>query len=126
MIRFIIEGTTKNLDRFLDRMINGDLYSRLESHAQAGVEALARATPRETGETASAWSYEIVRDGDKYTIWWRNSNVESGSFNVAVGLQLGHGTGTGGWVSGIDYINPALRPIFDDIANGVWEEVQRA
>jgi len=125
MISFTAGGNTNNTDSFLNRMIKGDLFSSLEPLAQQGVEALRAATPRETGLTADSWTYEIERKGGGVTIWWSNTNVENG-FHVAIGLQYGHGTGTGGWIEGYDYINPALRPIFDMIADGVWKEVQKA
>ena len=125
MLSYSVSGSTRNTDAFLEKMIRGDLYSRLEPHAQRGVEALRSATPRDSGLTAESWSYEIVEDGRGVTIWWTNSNVVGG-FNVAVGLQYGHGTGTGGWVEGYDYINPALRPIFDEITEAIWKEVQQA
>lgn len=124
MIRYTVSGKTTNTDNFLDRILNGDPYSGLERHAQRGVEALRQATPEESGLTADSWSYEIER-GDNVTIWWKNSNSVNG-FNVAIGLQYGHGTGTGGWVEGYDYINPALKSIFDQIADDVWREVQQA
>lgn len=125
MISFSVSGNTSTTERFLDRMAKGDLYSGVPALAQRGVNALRAATPRESGLTAESWSYEIEQSGDKLTIWWLNSNVEGG-FNVAVGLQYGHGTGTGGWIQGYDYINPAIRPVFDEILDGVWKEVQRA
>lgn len=125
MIKFTTSGNTNNTDKFLERMIKGDLYSGIERYAQEGVNALRAATPKDTNLTSESWAYEIVRSGGQVTIWWKNTNVVNG-FNVAIGLQYGHGTGTGGWVQGYDYINPALRPVFDKIANGVWEEVQRA
>lgn len=125
MIKFTAGGDTKNTDAFLDAMMRGDLYSNLDSFAQRGVDALRAATPKESGATANSWTYEIERKGDQVTIWWVNTNVVNG-FNVAIGLQYGHGTGTGGWVEGYDYINPALKPIFDAIADDVWKEVQRA
>lgn len=125
MIKFTTSGNTNNTDKFLERMIKGDLYSGIERYAQEGVNALRAATPKDSGLTAESWTYEIDRSGGKVSIWWSNTNVVSG-FNVAIGLQYGHGTGAGGWVQGYDYINPALRPVFDRIANGVWEEVQRA
>ena len=106
-------------------MIAGDQFDNLEPLAQRGVEALRSATPKESGATADAWTYEIDRSGGKISIWWTNTNVIEG-FNVAIGLQYGHGTGTGGWVQGYDYINPALKPIFDEIEQRVWEEVQSA
>lgn len=125
MIKFTTSGNTNNTDKFLERMIKGDLYSGIERYAQEGVNALRAATPKDTNLTSESWAYEIVRSAGQVTIWWKNTNVVNG-FNVAIGLQYGHGTGTGGWVQGYDYINPALRPVFDKIANGVWEEVQRA
>lgn len=125
MISFSVGGNTANTERFLDSIIRGDQYAGLDALAQSGVEALRAATPTESGLTADSWTYEIVREGDKFIIWWSNTNTVNG-FNVAVGLQYGHGTGTGGWVEGYDYINPALKPIFDEIATKVWEEVRHA
>lgn len=125
MIKYESSGSFSNTDKFLDKMIRGDLYSRVEPLAQAGVEALRAATPQEDGTTSNSWSYEIEVKGGVTTIWWYNTNVVNG-FNVAVGLQYGHATGTGGYVAGYDYINPALKPVFDRIANQVWKEVQDA
>ena len=124
MIEFVAAGSTAKTDAFLDKILAEDPYNGLEHFAQRGVDALMAATPHESGETAAAWTYEIQRGG-KITIWWINTHVENG-FNVVIGLQYGHGTGTGGWVQGYDFINPALRPIFDEIANDVWKEVQNA
>lgn len=124
MIKITTSGNTSKTDAFLDAMIRGDLYSNLETFAQRGVDALKSATPQETGETANSWSYEI-KMGANPTIWWINTHKVDG-FNVAIGLQYGHGTGTGGWVQGYDYINPAIKPIMDEIANDVWREVQNA
>lgn len=125
MISFTAGGSTANTDRFLAAMMRGDLYSNLGSFAQRGVDALRAATPVDSGLTAESWTYEIEEKSGSITIWWLNENVVNG-FNVAIGLQYGHGTGTGGWVQGYDYINPALRPIFDEIADNVWKEVQKA
>ena len=125
MIEMTAEGDTKNTEKFLDAMLRGDPYRNLHSMAQRGVEALSAATPRLTGEAASAWSYEIEQNSSDVTIWWINTDTENG-FNVVIGLQYGHGTGHGGWVQGRDFINPALRSVFDDIANDVWKEVQNA
>jgi len=124
-IRITTSGDTRRTEAFLDAMIAGDQFDNLEPLAQRGVEALRSATPKESGATADAWTYEIDRSGGKISIWWTNTNVIEG-FNVAIGLQYGHGTGTGGWVQGYDYINPALKPIFDEIEQRVWEEVQSA
>lgn len=125
MIRFTTSGSFDRTNQFLDRMINGDIMAGLERGAEAGVQALRAATPVESGLTAASWSYEIEKKGDVSTIWWKNSNVVDG-FNVAVGLRYGHGTGTGGWVPGTDFISPAMKRIFEQIADGVWEEVRRA
>lgn len=97
----------------------------LEKHARAGVVALANATPVDSGLTASSWTYEIRVSGESATINWVNTNVNKG-VNIAVILQYGHGTGTGGYVQGRDYINPAMRPIFDRIAEEAWMEVVNA
>lgn len=96
--------------------------SGVERYAQMGVNALKSATPKESGDTASSWFYTISRRDGNLTIEWDNSNVND-HVNIALILQLGHGTGTGGYFSGIDYINPALRPIFDEIATNIWKEV---
>lgn len=97
----------------------------VQAGAQRGVRALAAATPRDSGRTATSWSAEVKRTATSTTITWNNSDVENG-FPVAIMLQYGHGTGTGGYIQGIDYINPALRPIFDEIAESVWKAVTSA
>lgn len=89
-----------------------------------GVEALAQATPVKTGKTASSWSYDLIKTNSGYELVFSNSNFNNG-VPIAVILQYGHGTGTGGWVEGRDYINPALQPVFDEIAKTVWLEVTR-
>ena len=86
--------------------------------------ALASATPVDSGLTASSWSYEITNKNGTATISFRNSNIQNG-VPIAIILQYGHATGTGGWVEGRDYINPAIQPIFDQIANDAWKEVER-
>jgi len=125
MISFTASGNTNNTEAFLARMMKGDLYSGLAPLAERGVDALRAATPRESGLTADSWVAEIENKNGVVTIWWSNTNVVNG-FHVAIGLQYGHGTGSGGWIQGYDYINPALRPIFDEIADAVWKEVQKA
>lgn len=107
---------------FLKRITKLDYKSILSKYGKMGVDALAKATPIDTGLTASSWSYEIVEDDGGATIYWKNSNVVKG-VSIAVILQYGHGTGTGGYVEGIDYINPALRSIFEGIADDAWKEV---
>lgn len=123
MISFTSRGDLNNLDRFLKKASRGDWYRQMDALAKRGVAALAAATPTDTGETAASWDYKISRKGGGVTIEWVNRN-QNGDFNVAVALQMGHGTGTGGYVRGIDYINPAIRPVFDQIADGVWKVVQ--
>lgn len=100
-------------------------YRALNKYGQRGVDALARNTPTRTGRAAASWGYIVEKTRSAYKITWTNDDVEGG-VNVAVIIQYGHGTGTGGYVQGIDYINPALRPIFDQIADDVWREVTRA
>lgn len=124
MIKITSSGNTSKTDAFLDKILQGNLQTNLESFAQRGVDALCSATPVDSGETAQSWSYE-VKMGANPTIWWINTHVVNG-FNVAIGLQYGHGTGSGGWVQGYDYINPAIKPIMDEIADAVWKEVQNA
>lgn len=94
----------------------------LNKYGKLGVEALKNATPADSGLTAASWSYEIVREKGRATIEFHNSNINN-HVNIALILQYGHGTGTGGWVEGRDYINPALQPIFDELAKEAWEEV---
>lgn len=119
-------GSTKNLEKFLANASKpGTIESRIRSQAEAGIRALEHATPTESGETAASWSYEIVSKRGSIHIYWNNSNVNEGA-NIAVLLQYGHGTRTGGYVQGRDYINPALRPIFDQIADNAWKAVTSA
>lgn len=122
MITFVHEGKLSKTFLFLKRAIKFKLED-LDKYGIAGVDALADATPKRTGLTANSWYYEIIRDENGVRIEWRNRNVKEGWANVAVLLQYGHATGTGGWVEGIDYINPALRPIFETIADNAWKEV---
>jgi hypothetical protein len=123
---FSSSGSTDRTQAFLKKMQAGDLFVGLESLAQIGVNALASMTPVDTGLTAASWGYEIAIEGSsKVTISWTNYNRESGAL-VAVLLQYGHGTGTGGFVSGYDYINPAIQPVFEQIAEEVWRRVTAA
>lgn len=125
MITFESSGSFVNVDRFLERMAKEEILSALNQYAELGVSALASATPPKSGATANAWSCEVTSKRNNYTITWSNSNVNDG-VNVAVILQYGHGTGTGGYVQGRDYINPAIQPIFDKIADEVWKVVTSA
>lgn len=99
-----------------------EMRSVLERHAQDGVDALSAATPVGTGVTANSWEYKIDISRNAITIEWYNTNENDG-VPIALILQYGHGTGTGGYVQGIDYINPAMKPIFDNIANDVFKEL---
>lgn len=116
------KGDFSKTTNFLKRITKLDYKSILSKYGKMGVDALAKATPVDTGLTASSWSYEIVEDDGGATIYWKNSNIVKG-VPIAVILQYGHGTGTGGYVEGIDYINPALRSIFEGIADDAWKEV---
>lgn len=124
MIRFETSQSGKRMEDFLDRVMHLNSRAKIERLASKGVAALEQSTPKDSGLTAQSWSYEIAQNGSKIEIWWINTNIKNG-FKVAIGLQYGHGTGTGGYIQGYDYINPAVRPVFDEIANAVWEEVQR-
>lgn len=125
MIIFESKGDFKRTDSFLAKLLKRDIYRSLDKYGQQGVAALSSATPTESGLAASSWRYEVKREGRGYSITWLNSDVENG-FPVAIMLQYGYGTGTGGYVQGRDYINPALKPIFDKIAEDVWKEVTSA
>lgn len=118
-------GSFNNTLNFLNAILRDEFGTGIEQAAQRGVVALQQATPEESGLTAGSWSFEIDKGFDSTTVWFINDHVVD-DFNVAIGLQYGHGTGTGGWVQGYDYINPALRPIFDEIADEIWREVQNA
>lgn len=121
-IVFSTSGSTKRTERFLERMRKRDMYKALTVLAQEGVSALESVTSRDSGITADSWDYEIRTGRGGTSITWINTNVVDG-FSVAIGLQYGHGTGTGGWVTGVDYINPAIKPVMDKIADGVWKVV---
>lgn len=125
MFSIASSGSFKKTEAFLKAMSKLDILGVLNSAGQEGVTALSLATPIESGLAAHSWAYEASRQGGVYTIVWMNSDVENG-FPVAIMLQYGYGTGTGGYVQGRDYINPAMRPIFDKIANDVWKAVTSA
>ena len=124
MIKIKQNGDFSKVIAYLEKVKNTDNEAILHKYGKMGVEALRNGTPVDTGLTASSWSYEIVREGELVTIEFHNSNVNK-HVNIAIILQYGHGTGTGGWVEGRDYINPALQPIFDQIVEDAWKEVGR-
>lgn len=122
MISFVHKGNFKNTEKFFDRIMHRSYKDILASYGERGVKALAAATPKDTGKTADSWTYSIEEGKGTVSIVWSNTNVNKG-LNIAVLLQYGHGTRNGGYVQGRDYINPALQPLFDEIANKAWEEV---
>lgn len=124
MIKFRHKGDFSRSFRYLERVKGAVRLSDLDKYGREGVAALASATPVDSGLTASSWYYEIVRTNGSVSINFNNSNIQNG-VPIAVILQYGHGTGTGGYVQGRDYINPAVRPIFDRIANDAWREVTK-
>ena len=124
MITFKHKGDFSNLTRFLERAKEVVHMGDLDKYGRAGVEALASATPVDSGETANSWYYEITNSNGSAKITFNNSNIQNG-VPIAIILQYGHGTGTGGWVEGRDYINPAIQPICDEIANNAWREVTK-
>lgn len=122
MIKLSSTGTFDKTEKFLKRSNNIKL--ELDMYGKKGVAALAAATPVNSGETANSWYYEITKQNGKYTIAFKNSNINNG-VPIAIMLQYGHGTNNGGWVEGRDYINPAIQPIFDEMAEAAWKEVKR-
>ena len=130
MIKIKQRGSFDHLETLLKKIkdvVDHDLRSKLDGYGRAGVNALAAATPVDSGETANSWDYTITEGKNSITITWTNSNVEDGiDVPIAVILHYGHATGNGGYVQGIDYINPALKPLFDEIAIKAWEEVTKA
>lgn len=121
MISITSSGSNKT-EVFLTKMLKGDLFNSLDRYGAMGVDALASATPKDSGLTASSWTYHVVKKKGFYSVVWNNTNTINGT-PVAIILQYGHGTGTGGWVEGRDYINPAIQPIFDQMAEEVWKQV---
>jgi hypothetical protein len=124
-VSFTSTGTWSKTNAFISKMSKLDINSQLSSYGERGVQALASATPTRSGLTASSWYYRVSKSGSTWFLSWYNSNVHEG-VPVAILIQYGHGTGTGGYVSGEDYINPAIRPIFDEIATDVWKVVTSA
>lgn len=123
MITVKTSGSFDNIDKFINSMKKGEPFKFLHEYGRQGVDALANATPVDTSLTANSWDYEVVYKNGRYSIIWTNSNSESG-IPVAILIQYGHATGGGGWVEGKDYINPAIRPLFDKMAQQVWERVK--
>lgn len=121
-VKIFQKGDFKKTEKFLEGALVFNIRGVLERYGRAGVTALAAATPKDTGLTASSWGYEIeVKRGEARVIW-TNSNINEG-MPIAILIQYGHGTGSGGYVEGRDYINPAMRSIFDQLADAAWKEV---
>ena len=122
MYKITQKGDFSKTEKFLKKAKDADFYKSLEKYAEIGVTALREATPIDSGLTAESWSYEIERNRDGASITWINNNTNDGE-NIAILIQYGHGTGTRGYVHGRDYINPAMKPVFDQIAEDIWKEV---
>ena len=122
--KFIHRGDLSPTMGFLKDSLKRKYLKNLDKYGRMGVDALSKATPVDTGKTAASWSYEIEKTEHGVAIVWSNSNVNKGE-NIAVLIQYGHGTRNGGFVAGREYINPALRPIFDEIAENAWKEVTK-
>lgn len=125
MITFKQKGDFSKTFRFMESASNLMRHSLLDKYGKMGVEALRKATPKDTGLTSESWDYMIVKRKNGFSIEWVNYNVHD-YVNIAIIIQYGHGTRNGGYVQGIDYINPALAPIFERMANDIWKEVTEA
>jgi len=122
IISYTTRGDLKKTDTFLRKLLKQDLTTILHRYGKKGVEALSAATPVDTGKTAASWDYKVTESPGSATITWTNSNVNNG-VPIALILQYGHGTGTGGYVQGRDYIKPAIQPVIDDLVHALWKEV---
>ena len=124
MLKIRTKGKLNNTHKFLNKASKQDFFQCLDVYGAKGVQALSNSTPVDTGYTASCWKYKIHEYKHHIALEWYNTNVVNGC-PIAIVLQYGHGTRNGGYVEGIDYINPALKPIFDEIADSVWKELIR-
>ena len=124
MISFRHQGDFSKFTRFLEKAKQTVRIGDLDRYGREGVAALASATPRDSGTTANSWYYEIIHDAGSVTITFNNSHIHN-NVPIAIILQYGHATGTGGWVEGRDYINPSIQPIFDKLASDAWREVTK-
>lgn len=121
-ISFSSKGNFNRTEKFLTAMSRNDMLRELDSLAKEGIAALSKNTPKDSGETGNSWGYKVSRGLGRTTITWTNSHIVNG-VPIAIILQYGHGTGTGGYVQGRDYINPAMKPVFDKIAERAWKVV---
>jgi len=122
MISFKQHGNFKNIERFFKKVPNVNYKPLLESYGRAGVRALSNATPSDTGLTANSWEYSYTITKGHISLSWYNTNIKDG-ITIVILVQYGHGTGNGGYVQGIDFINPALKPIFDSLAEQACKEI---
>lgn len=125
MIKLNATGDFSKTKTWLFKNYRRDFRKKIEHYAQQGVDALASMTPVDTGRTAASWGYDISYKRDSITVTWTNDNIVNG-VPIAIILQYGHATGWGGYVKGRDYINPAIKPIFEEIADGIWKEVNES
>ena len=124
MITVTTSGNWRATEAYLHKMRHNEIFGVLEKYGAQGAAALAAATPTDSGQTASSWTYTVKKKSGYFSIVWRNTNRQNG-FPVAVMIQYGHGTGTGGYIQGRDYINPVIRPLFDTMLNELIGEVKR-
>lgn len=124
MIKVTQKGDLRKVTGWLEKLKRSFHLSIMDKYGKIGVEALRNATPVDSGLTASSWSYKIQNEGNRVTLSFYNTNIVE-YVNIAIILQYGHGTGTGGWVEGRDYINPAVQPVFDQLAKDLWEEATK-
>lgn len=125
MIEFTHKGDFGSTEKFLFKLYSQNFFKALDHYAQKGVKALSSVTPTDTGKTASSWGYKTTMNGDTVSIIWTNSNLAESGTPIAILLQYGHATSSGGYVQGVDYINPAIKPIFDEIEKRVWDEITK-
>ncbi len=124
MIGITSKGDFKTTNNYLKRLLEDDIFAGFDRYGRIGVDALSMSTPVDSRLTANSWGYRVIKDRERPGIEWYNTNVVD-NIHVAILIQYGHATGTGGYVAGRDYINPAMRPIFDQIADDVWREVTK-
>ena len=122
MIRFIHKGNFNKTEKFLNKAKNPNFMSIINKYGQIGVDILAAATPTNSGKTAESWGYEYESFNQGFSIYWTNDNKNKG-YNIAILINYGHGTGTGGYVESNPFISPAIRPVFEDMADAIWKEV---
>lgn len=124
-IKFVQKGDFSKTSKFFERCLHLFRLGVLDTYGKKGVQALSEATPQDTGKTAASWRYRINNNSRELSIEWLNDNTTEDGIPIAVLIQYGHGTGTGGYVQGRDFINPAMKPIFDEIADALWKEVTK-